>query len=81
MKKSSNTIMFLLSILVGVILGGIIGKFLGQYIEILNYGKSIGIENFQLDLEIIRLNFGFIMELNLAGIIGIIISIIIFRKL
>lgn len=81
MRRANNGLLLLLSILVGVILGGLIGEILGTYIPLLNYGKSIGIQNFTLDLSILKLTFGFTMTLNLAGIIGIILSIILFKKL
>ena len=49
--------------------------------EILNYSKSIGINNFNLDLAIFNLTFGFQMKLSLSSVIGIILAIVIYRKL
>jgi len=78
--KKDNVFMFLVFLLIGLIFGGILGDYLGRYIEILNYSKSIGISNFNLDLSIFNLTFGFQMRLSLSSVIGIILAIIIYRK-
>jgi len=79
--KKDNIFMFLIFLLIGLIFGGILGDYLSKYAEILNYSKSIGINNFNLDLEIFNLTFGFQMKLSLSSVIGIILAIVIYRKL
>lgn len=79
--NKNNIFLLLLFLLIGLVFGGIIGDYLGQYIKILSYTKSIGLSNFNLNLSVITLSFGFTMKLSLASVIGIIISIILFRKL
>lgn len=71
-------------LLSGIVIGGFIGEALGgfQYLSWLTYGTEFGITPpFGLDLSIITLTIGFTVKINLAGIIGMIISIIIYRKL
>lgn len=77
----NNKIMLLIFLLIGLILGGLIGDILGDYIPLLNYSKSIGINSFNLDLSLLKMNFSFQMRLNLAGLIGIVLAIILYRKL
>lgn len=79
--KNGDTIVLLVLLLVGAIFGSIIGSALGDLVPILNYGKSIGMDPFVLDLNVIVITFGFQLSLNLAGIIGIIIAFVIFKKL
>lgn len=79
MKKSNFLLLFF--ILVGAILGGIIGEVFGVYLPLLNYGKSIGLEPSTIDLSLIKFTFGFTMKLNLAGILGIFIAILTFKRL
>jgi hypothetical protein len=79
--KKDNIFLLLIFLLIGLILGEIIGDYLSKYIEILNYSKSIGLNNFNLDLSIISLTFGFKMKLSLASVLGLFLAIILYRKL
>lgn len=81
MKKSGNTIYFVLLLLTSVIIGTILGKALSKYFPILNYGESIGFGPATLDLSIFSMTFGFSANLTVAGIIGILIAIIVYKKL
>ena len=80
----SRNLNFLLFVLCGVVIGGFIGKYLGNlpYFSWLNFGDTFGMSQpLVLDLGIIALTFGLNITINIAGIIGVVIAIIIFRKL
>lgn len=79
--KRGNSIYFIVLILVGSIIGSILGKVFSNYLPILNYGETIGFGPTTMDLNIITLTLGFSANLTLAGIIGIILAIIAYRKL
>jgi len=79
--KGSTGLYVLLVILIGAILGNLIGMILGDTLPILNYGKSIGVNPFVVDLSFLELTFGLNLYLNLSGIIGITLALIIFKKL
>jgi hypothetical protein len=79
--KKGNSIYFIILILVGSIIGSILGKVFSEYLPILIYGESIGFGPTTIDFNIITLTIGFSANLTLAGIIGIILAIIIYRKL
>jgi hypothetical protein len=68
-------------LLVGLVLGGVLGEVMGKYIPILAYGKSIGLSTTKLDLGIASLTFGFNVNLNLAGAIGLIAAILLYQKM
>ena len=73
-----------LLILVGVVLGGLIGKLCAGVpaLSWLSYGQSFGFVNpMVLDLGILVLTFGFTVDITVAGILGIVIAIIIYRLL
>lgn len=78
MKKGSYLILL---IIIGSVIGSIIGKALSNILPILNYGEVIGFGPATLDLNIITFTFGFSANLTFAGILGIIIAIIAYRKL
>lgn len=79
--KSNENLVLLVLLLIGGIFGSLIGDALGSIVPILNYGKSIGVDPFVLDLNVIVITFGFKLSMNIAGILGIVIAFIIFKKL
>jgi len=71
----------LLILLCGIVIGGFIGEVLGNFLPILKYGYSIGVSPHTYDFRILKLTFGLTFNINMFSILGIIISIIIFRRL
>ena len=81
MKK--NSIILVLILISGLILGGYIGTLAAivPTISFLSYGKTIGLtEPFILDLEFLYLEFGFSINFSIAGVLGMILSGIIYNK-
>lgn len=75
--------LFLL-ILAGVVLGGFIGYLAKDfsYLSWLNYGQKFGLsEPFVLNLGILVITFGINIKITMASIIGVIISIIVYRTI
>lgn len=82
--NNKNAWVLVLVILSGLVVGGFVGKYIGQlpYMGWITYGKTFGLVNpILLDLDIISVEFGFTMDFSIAGIIGMIVAIIIYRKL
>ena len=79
--KKGNSVYLIFIILASVIVGTILGKAFYAVFPILNYGEGIGFGPATLDLSIFTLTFGFSANLTVAGIIGMIAGIIIYRKL
>ena len=70
--------LFLLLVLIGFVIGGLIGKFFEG--TILNYGQTFGLTNpVELDLGFIILTFGLKIQLSIASILGVIISLVVYR--
>lgn len=80
-KLKKNSLLLLFFILVGSILGGIIGEGFGGYVPFLTYGQTIGFSPVKVDLSLIQFTIGFQMRLTLSGIIGLLLGILLFRKL
>ncbi len=80
-SKDGNPWLLLLLLLVGLVIGGVIGDIFRDSIKWLAYSKSIGISPATLDLNVIKLTFGFTMKINLASIVGLVFAIIIFNRL
>lgn len=70
--------LFLLLILIGFVIGG----FIGTYFEgtFLNYGQTFGLSNpIELNLGFIILTFGLKIQISIASVLGVIISMVIYR--
>lgn len=81
---SKNTWAFFLVLLTGIVLGGFLGT-LSEGVAALNwlsYGQSFGFqEPIVLNLGVLAITFGLNITINIASIIGMILSIIIYRFL
>ena len=74
----------LLLVLAGIVLGGFIGELTSNvsFSSWLNYGQSFGLSDpLVLNLGILVLTFGLKIKITIAGIIGILIAILIYRLL
>lgn len=81
--KNKGTWVCILFILSGLVIGGLIGQLTEgvNFLWWLSYGQEFGLtEPLQLDLGVVRLTFAIMFKINIASIIGVIISMIIYRK-
>lgn len=78
MKK--NTPLLLVFILVGVIAGGLIGDVFSKSLPVLSYGRSIGFDPFTVDLAILKWTMGLNVQLNVAGILGLVLAMFAFKR-
>lgn len=65
-----------------VLIGFVIGRFIGTYFDgsFLNYGQSFGLSSpIELDLGFIILTFGLKIQITIASVIGVIISLVVYR--
>ncbi len=83
-SDNKNIWILFLMMLAGIVIGGFIGNYLGQleYMQWLQYGDTFGMaQPLILELGIINVQFGFTIKFSIAGIIGMIVAIIAYRKL
>ena len=83
-RSSQNIWVLLLLMLAGVVLGGFIGNALGgiSALSWLGYGSSFGLSSpLVLDLGVLTLQFGLTIRFTIAGIIGIVLAFLIYRKM
>lgn len=82
MNRNKNTGVLFLMIVAGVLIGSLIGSVLSSVIPLLSYGPGpLGIRDFSIDLSIISFQLRFMIDLNLAGLIGLILAALLFKKL
>lgn len=82
--KSKNAWALFLLLLAGIVLGGFIGSLTENisYLSWLNYGQSFGLDTpLILNLGILVITFGLNIKITLAGIIGVVIAIVVYRAL
>lgn len=82
--REKNVWVLLILLLAGVVLGGFIGS-LTEHVPMLswlNFGDSFGLNTpLVLDLGILVITFGLSIRMTIAGIIGMALSILIYRWL
>ena len=82
MNRQKNTGWFLITIVAGVLIGSLIGSLLGQALPILTFGPGpLGLESVSADFGFLTFQLSFMIHLNLAGLIGLILAIILFKKI
>lgn len=75
--------LLMIFILAGIVIGGLIGELASNvdWLWWLAYGEQFGItEPLCLDLHILKLSFSVVFKINIASIIGVGISIWLYRK-
>lgn len=87
-KYGKNTWALVLMVLAGIVAGSFIGYLCKDipHLSLLNYGKEFAIGGsgngtLEIDLGILIINFSLRMKITIASILGIVISVFIYRKL
>ena len=82
--RDKSTWIVILFICAGLVIGGLLGEVASQvdWLSWLSYGQTFGIETpFELNLNVLSLTFAFALHINIASIIGLAISIFLYRKM
>lgn len=80
-RKNTNVLVLILFLLIGLVIGSFIGELLKGTIDLFAYGKTIGFQPFTLDLAFIKLTLGLTFTINLATVVGLLIALIIYKKI
>lgn len=75
--------LLLIFVLSGIVVGGLLGELAGQvsWLWWLGYGQEFGTTApFILDLDILKLTFGITVKINVASIIGLLLSLFIYSR-
>ncbi|MCI8276719.1 MAG: DUF4321 domain-containing protein [Clostridia bacterium] len=81
--KDKNIWILLIFILSGLVVGGLLGELATKisWLWWLGYGQEFGLSSpVTLDINILKVTFSVIFRINIASIIGMAISIFIYRK-
>ena len=82
--KEKNIWILLIFILSGLVIGGLLGELASRvdWLWWLSYSQSFGLENpIVLDLSVVKITFALMFKINIASIIGMILSIFIYKKI
>lgn len=81
--REKNFWILLVFLLSGLVIGGLLGEIASKvdWLWWLSYGENFGISSpIELDFNVIKLTFGLMFKINISSIIGMAISIFIYRK-
>ena len=82
LKSAKNAWALALLILCGIVLGGFIGMLADgvSFLSFLNFGQTFGLSSpVVLDLGVLTLTFGLTIRISIASILGVVISVIIYK--
>lgn len=82
--KEKNIWVLLVFLLAGLVVGGLLGKLASSvsWLWWLAYEQKFGLETpIVLDLSVLKITFGLMFKINIASIIGMILSIFIYKKI
>lgn len=68
----------------GLVIGGLLGQLASQveWLNWLSYGQEFGLkEPFILELNVIKITFGLMLNINIASIIGMAIALFLYKKI
>ena len=80
--KEKNIWLLLVFLLAGLVIGGLLGKLASNvsWLWWLSYEQEFGLESpIVLDLNVLKLTFGLMLKINVASIIGMILSVFIYK--
>lgn len=83
-NSAKNGWSLFLLLLTGIVLGGFIGWLAKDvtYLSWLNYGQQFGFsEPFHLNLGILKITFGLTIKITMSSIIGVVLAIIVYKKI
>lgn len=87
-KKTDNTLVLLVVLILGALIGSVIGEVIGSlapggYLEaVFATGIAPGLSPpAVLDLKVLTLTLGLTMKINLASLLGIVLALLVYRKL
>jgi len=79
--------LLLLAVVVGLVCGSLLGELLGQFVspwlkDVLTRGPMLGLSPpATLDLRLLSVTFGVLFKVNVVGLIGILVALLIVRRL
>ena len=82
--KDKSIWILLIFICSGLVIGGLLGDMASQveWLNWLSYGQQFGLkEPLILELNVISITFGLMLNINIASIIGLAIALFLYRKI
>ena len=82
--KDKNIWILIIFILSGLVIGGLIGELATRvdWLWWLSYGQTFGLSDpIVLDLSVVQITFALMFKISVASIIGMLLAIIIYRKI
>lgn len=82
--REKNIWILLVFLLAGLVVGGLLGRLASSvsWLWWLSYEQEFGLETpLVLDLNVLKLTFGLMFKINIASIIGMVLSIFIYKKI
>lgn len=83
LTNEKNFWIMLIFLLAGIVIGGLLGELATKvnFLWWLGFGEEFGVDSpIIIDLKIIKFTFAFMIKINIASIIGIALSLLLYKK-
>ena len=81
-NKLKNPWILLILLIIGGLIGSLLGTAFGNFLPILNTDlNTIGLAPTTIDLLVVKITFGLLLDLNVASIVGFILAFLVYFKL
>jgi hypothetical protein len=81
--KNKGTWVAILFILAGLVIGGLLGDLASNidWLWWLSFGEEFGLQSpIVLDLSVVTITFALMIKINIASIVGVVVALLIYRK-
>ncbi|MGE5560633.1 MAG: DUF4321 domain-containing protein [Chloroflexota bacterium] len=79
-SKGRNGLLLFVMLIAGGVVGNLLGTLAARMLPVLGQAMSFGVSPFTVDLALLTFTFGLHVGINLLGLLGLIIAIIIWLR-
>ncbi|TYP57619.1 DUF4321 domain-containing protein [Thermosediminibacter litoriperuensis] len=80
-KRTRSTALLITLLFAGAIVGSAVGEALKNVVPLLSYGPKLGLNMSSFDMGIAGFSFGFYLNLNLAGALGVLLGALLYQRM
>lgn len=81
MRRSRSAWVLGVVVVIATAVGTVLGNLLAAYLPFLARSYSVGLEPATLNLGVARITFGFLLNVNAGSLVGLILGVILARRL
>ncbi|NLY50694.1 MAG: DUF4321 domain-containing protein [Firmicutes bacterium] len=81
MRRYRSTGLLVTMLLTGALIGGALGRLFAEYLPFLVLGETVGFSPTTINISILQFTIGFVLNITVAGVIGLLLGYLLYRQL